>query len=67
MHKRKYRTEKAYRRIEADIIHYQEKNILFYVYDKEKMIKDKQNYEKQFNRQYGDKNVRMIVQQPVIL
>ena len=44
-----------------------EKNILFYVYDKEKMIKDKQNYEKQFNRQYGDKNVRMIVQQPVIL
>ena len=53
--------------IEADIIHYQEKNILFYVYDKEKMIKDKQNYEKQFNRQYGDKNVRMIVQQPVIL
>lgn len=51
--------------IEADIVHYQEAYILFYVYDKEKIIKEKQNYEKQFNRVFDEKNIKIIIQQPI--
>lgn len=51
--------------IEADIVHYQADQIIFYVYDKEKIVKDKQNYENQFSRMFDGKKVRLIVQQPI--
>lgn len=51
--------------IEADIFHYQSEQIIFYVYDKEKIIHEKQNYEDNFNRIFDGKTVRMVVQQPI--
>ena len=41
--------------------------ILFYVYDKEKIIKERLNYENYFNRVFDHKNVNIIIQQPINL
>ena len=54
-------TEKEY----DEVVHYSEDYILFYIYDKEKIIKDKQNYESQFNRVFDGKTIRLIIQQPI--
>lgn len=51
--------------IEADIVHYEAEFIYFYIYDKEKIIKDKQNFETQFNRNFDGKKVTSNVLQPV--
>ena len=61
----KTRLKKLTEEIEADIVHYSEDYILFYIYDKEKIIKDKQNYESQFNRVFDGKNIKIIIQQPI--
>lgn len=53
--------------IEADIVHYLEKNIVFFVYDKVKIIKEKQNYENHFNCIFDGKDVNIIILQPVNL
>lgn len=63
----KMNVKKLTEEIEADIVHYQEENILFYVYDKEKIIKEKLNYENYFNRVFDHKNVNIIIQQPINL
>lgn len=61
----KMNLKKLTEEIEADIVHYQAEQIIFYVYDKEKIVKDKQNYENQFSRMFDGKKVRLIVQQPI--
>ena len=53
--------------IEADIVHYQEKNIFFYVYDKKKIIKETKNFNDYFNKQFDRKTVKLFVLQPVKL
>lgn len=53
--------------IEADMVHYSEKCIIFFVYDKWKIIKDKQTYENHFNNVFDGKEIRMIIQQPINL
>lgn len=53
--------------IEADIVHYTEKVVVFFVYDKAKIIKEKQNYETHFNRVFDGKEIVMIIQQPIQL
>ena len=51
--------------IEADIIHYKADYIFFYIYDKEKIIKDRHAFETNFNRSFDGKEVRIIILQPV--
>lgn len=51
--------------IEADIVHYQADSIYFYVYDKEKIIKDRHAFETHFNCIFDGKKVRLIILQPV--
>lgn len=63
----KTRLKKLTEEIEADIVHYLEDYILFYVYDKEKIIKDKWNFENNFNRVFDGKNIMIIIQQPLQL
>lgn len=53
--------------IEADIVHYSEKCIIFFVYDKWKIIKDKQTYENHFNNVFDGKEIKIIIQQPINL
>lgn len=53
--------------IEADIVHYEAKSIYFYVYDKEKIIKDRAAFETYFNRSFDGKRIRVIILQPVNL
>ena len=51
--------------IEADIVHYKADYIFFYIYDKEKIIKDRHVFETNFNRSFDGKEVRIIILQPV--
>lgn len=51
--------------IEADIVHYENRFIYFYVYDKDKIIKDRQAFESTFNRVFDGKTVATVVLQPV--
>ena len=51
--------------IEADIVHYKADYIFFYIYDKEKIIKDRHAFESNFNRSFDGKEVRIIILQPV--
>ena len=51
--------------IEADIVHYKADYIFFYIYDKEKIIKDRHAFETNFNRSFDGKEVRIIILQPV--
>lgn len=51
--------------IEADIVHYEVDYIFFYIYDKEKIIKDRLAFETSFNRNFDGKEVRTIILQPV--
>lgn len=53
--------------IEADIVHYKDKNIIFFVYDRAKLIQDKLNYENHFNGVFDGKNVNIIILQPIVL
>lgn len=59
--------KKLIEEIEADIVHYQEKNIFFYVYDKKKIIKETKNFNDYFNKQFDRKKVKLFVVQPVKL
>lgn len=40
-------------------------NLYFYIYDKEKIIKDKQNFEITFNKEFDGKRIEVIVLQPI--
>ena len=51
--------------IEADIVHYDADYIYFYIYDREKIIKDKYTFEINFNRNFDGKVVRAVILQPV--
>lgn len=53
--------------MEADIVHYSEKHIIFFVYDKWKVIKDRVSYENYFNRTFDGKEIKIIIHQPIIL
>lgn len=53
--------------IEADIVHYKDRNIVFFIYDRAKIIQDKQNYESHFNHVFDGKNIKMIILQPIFL
>lgn len=53
--------------IEADMVHYSEEHIVFFVYDKAKIIKDKQSYENYFNRIFDGKDIKIVIQQPIKL
>lgn len=59
--------KKLIEEIEADIVHYPEKNIFFYVYDKKKIIKEIKNFNDYFNKQFDRKKVKLFVVQPVKL
>lgn len=59
--------KKLIEEIEADIVHYQEENIFFYVYDKKKIIKETKNFNDYFNKQFDGKKVKLFVLQPVKL
>lgn len=53
--------------IEADIVHYQADYIYFYIYDKEKIIKNRQAFQRTFNRMFDGKQVEVIILQPIYM
>ena len=53
--------------IAADMIHYSEKNIYFFIYDKEKIIKEPQIFKKTYEKMVKEKNIHITIHQPKIL
>lgn len=53
--------------IGSDILHYKYNNIFFFIYDKEKIIKNLTAFRNTYNRTFDGKNVDTIIIQPVIL
>ena len=53
--------------IEADIVHYQADYIYFYIYDKEKIIKNRQAFQRTFNRMFDGKQIEVIILQPIYM
>lgn len=53
--------------IEADIVHYQAKDIYFYIYDKKKIVKNPQAFKTGFHKVFDGKQVHVILIQPIML
>jgi len=65
---RKSMTERSLtEEIGSDIVHYQYSNIFFFIYDKEKIIKNKTTFKNTYNKSFDEKNINTIIIQPVSL
>lgn len=65
---RKSMTEKKLtEEIGSDIFHYKYNNIFFFIYDKEKVIKNIEAFGSTYNGKFGSKNINAIIIQPVTL
>lgn len=53
--------------IGSDAYHYQYNHIFFFIYDKEKIIKNKVAFENTYNKSFNEKNISTIIVQPVNL
>ena len=53
--------------IAADITHYKEKEIYFFIYDKEKMIDSPEAFREAYESKGGDKDIHIVIQQPILL
>ena len=59
--------KKLIEEIEADMVHYSEKNICFFIYDKEKIIENAFRFKKTYEEKMKDKHIHVIIHQPKIL
>ena len=59
--------KKLVEEIEADMVHYSEKNIYFFIYDKEKLIENPWNFKKTYEEKMKDKHIYIMIHQPKIL
>lgn len=53
--------------VSADIINYNEKNIYFFIYDKEKVIKNKEAFKSNYEKKTKEKNIHIIIYQSIYL
>ncbi|AJG96773.1 hypothetical protein LF65_00082 [Clostridium beijerinckii] len=53
--------------IGADIYHYEYSNIFFFIYDKEKIIKNKVAFENTYNKSFNEKSIITTIIQPINL
>jgi hypothetical protein len=51
----------------SDSFHYQRKNIIFFVYDKESIISNVDAYKRMYNRTFDSKVIDIIIIQPIKL
>ena len=51
----------------SDSFHYRRKHILFFVYDKESIISNIDNYKKEYNKKFDDKFIDIVILQPINL
>ncbi len=50
--------------IEADMVHYSASEIYFFIYDKEKIIKDPANFKKTYESIIKEKKIHIVIHQP---
>lgn len=67
MYKKRDVIKKIIEEIEADMVHYSEKNICFFIYDKEKIIENAFRFKKTYEEKMKDKHIHVIIHQPKIL
>lgn len=59
--------KKLIEEIEADMVHYSEKNIYFFIYDKAKIIRDSLVFKRTYEEKIENKQIHIIIHQPKIL
>ena len=59
--------KKLIEEIEADMVHYSEKNICFFIFVKEKIIENAFRFKKTYEEKMKDKHIHVIIHQPKIL
>ncbi len=59
--------KKLIEEIEADMIHYDAKNIYFFIYDKEKIIENPAIFKKTYENKIAEKQIHIILHQPKLL
>lgn len=53
--------------IEADIVHYNAEHIYFLIYDRHKIIKDRQAFEVTYNKLFDGKRIYTVILQPICI
>lgn len=56
--------KKLVEEIEADITHYSASNLIFYIYDKEKIIDNPQLFKQTYEKKTHEKNIHIVILQP---
>ncbi len=53
--------------IKADMVHYRQREIYFFIYDKNKIIKNMESFKKAYESMINEKNIHIIIHQPKYL
>ncbi len=53
--------------IKADMVHYRKREIYFFIYDKNKIIKNMESFKKAYESMINEKNIHIIIHQPKYL
>lgn len=53
--------------IEADMVHYNQREIYFFIYDKNKIIKNTESFKSTYESKLSDKKIHIIIHQPKYL
>lgn len=53
--------------IKADMVHYKQKNIFFFIYDKDKIIKNPLVFKESYEKMVSEKKIFVIIHQPKML
>ena len=53
--------------IEADMVHYNQREIYFFIYDKNKIIKNIESFKNTYESMLNEKKIHIIIHQPKYL
>ena len=53
--------------IKADMVHYKQREIYFFIYDKKKIIKNIESFKNTYESKFSDKKIHIIIHQPKYL
>lgn len=53
--------------IKADMVHYKQREIYFFIYDKNKIIKNMESFKKTYEAMLNEKKIHIIIHQPKYL
>ena len=62
-----YVLKKLSEEIKADMLHYNQRDIYFFIYDKNKIIKNMESFKSAYESMLNEKKIHIIIHQPKYL